>query len=225
METKHIALLVDVDNVDVSFDNFNEIIAKMKERGNLDYIKLYGFNERKHTSWDELLTYNGIETCSRMRFRKRNKSQIDQRLVVDAMTICYTKPSINEMCIIAGKGDMVPLLTRLRLEGVSVVDVMNFDFGMNGHMFNERLLLQTEIDPQKIRKNKLSSKLAQYSEKAAALAMEDNVDSKARDALIADIEKSISELEVEGQGSLSEDEEERELFDGLKNVLEILKTL
>ena len=35
---------------------------------------------------------------------------------------------------------------------------------------------------------------------------------------------NIKEIEVEGQGSKSTDEEERELFNGLKNILEILKT-
>lgn len=221
---KHIALLIDIDNVEVSLDNFNEIMAILREYGNLDYIKLYGYNERRHTNWGEVISYNGIDTCSTMRFRKRNKSQIDLRQVVDALSIDYSQPSINTFCIIAGKGDLVPLLATLRLHGKYLLDVMSFESQLNGHLFNERLLLQSETDPDKIRKNKLSSKLQQFSERTAAMAMEDNVDAKEKNSLIKDVEKAIEEIEAEGQGSASQDDEERELFNGLKNILEILKT-
>ena len=224
MNKKHIALLIDIDNVEVSLDNFNEIVNILKDYGYLDYVKIYGYNERRHTNWGDVIAYNGIDTCSTMRFRKRNKSQIDLRLVVDALTINYNQPNINTFCIIAGKGDLVPLLTTLRLNGKYLLDVMSFENTLNGHLFNERLLLQSEVDPDKVRKNKLSSKLQQFSERTAAMAMDDNVDSKAKDTLIKDVEKAIKEIEVEGQGSKSTDEEERELFNGLKNILEILKT-
>lgn len=225
MNKKHIALLIDIDNVDVSLDNLNEIIQALKDIGSLDYIKLYGYNERRHTNWGEMISYNGIDTCSTMRFRKRNKSQIDLRLVVDAITLTYTKPNIDTFCIVAGNGDLVPLLTELRLNCKYILGVDTFRSAINEHLFNEHIKISGELDSNKARKNKLSSKLQQFSERTAAMAMDDNVDAKAKKALISEVEKVIQEMEVEGNGSNSVDEEERELFDGLKNILEILKTL
>ena len=224
MENKHIALLIDVDNVDVSLDNFNEILNVLKRVGNLDYVKLYGYNERKHTNWHEIIAYYGINTCTTMRFRKRNKSQLDLRQVVDALTINYTEPNINTFCIVAGKGDIVPLLATLRLSGKYLLEVINFSSEVNGHMFNEKILLQTEVDANQQKKKEISNKLRQFSERTAAMAMEDNVDKKERDKLIKEVEQAIEELSNGGQGVNSDDPEERDIFENLQNILEILKS-
>ena len=224
MEEKHIALLIDGDNVDVSLDNFNEILNVLKKFGSLDYIKLYGYNERKHTNWHDIISYYGISTCTTMRFRKRNKSQLDLRQVVDALTINYTEPNINTFCIVAGKGDIVPLLATLRLSGKYLLEIMNFTSEVNGHMFNEKILLSTEVDAKQKKKKEIGNKLRQFSERTAAMAMEDNVDKKERDKLIKEVEQAINELESEGQGAKSEDAEERDIFENLQNILEILKS-
>ena len=224
MENKHIALLIDVDNVDVSLDNFNEILNVLKRVGNLDYVKLYGYNERKHTNWHDIIAYYGINTCTTMRFRKRNKSQLDLRQVVDALTINYTEPNINTFCIVAGKGDIVPLLATLRLSGKYLLEVINFSNEVNGHMFNEKILLQTEVDANQQKKKEISNKLRQFSERTAAMAMEDNVDKKERDKLIKEVEQAIEELSNGGQGVNSDDPEERDIFENLQNILEILKS-
>ena len=224
MENKHIALLIDVDNVDVSLDNFNEILNVLKRVGNLDYVKLYGYNERKHTNWHDIIAYYGINTCTTMRFRKRNKSQLDLRQVVDALTINYTEPNINTFCIVAGKGDIVPLLATLRLSGKYLLEVINFSSEVNGHMFNEKILLQTEVDANQQKKKEISNKLRQFSERTAAMAMEDNVDKKERDKLIKEVEQAIEELSNGGQGVNSDDPEERNIFENLQNILEILKS-
>ena len=224
MEDRHIALLVDVDNVDVSLDNFHEILKVLKKQGAVDYIKLYGYNERKHTNWGDTITYLGIDTCTTMRFRKRNKSKLDLRIVVDALKINYTEPNINTFCIVAGRGDLVPLLTTLRISGKYLFEVMNFGSEINGHLFNEKILLSSESDNNQRKKNELDKKLRQFSERTAAMAMEDNVNKNERDKLISEVEQAIAELEESGQGSKSEDIEERELFENLQNIVEILKT-
>ncbi len=224
MDNKHIALLVDVDNVDISLDNFNELMKVLKKIGSLDYIKLYGYNERKHTNWHDVIAYYGISTCTTMRFRKRNKSQLDLRQVVDALTINYTEPNINSFCLVCGKGDIVPLLATLRLSGKYLYEIINFGNEVNGHMFNEKILLTTDVDANQQRKKEIGNKLRQFSERTAAMAMEDNVDKKERDKLIKEVEQAIAELSSDGQGVKSEDAEERDIFENLQNILEILKS-
>lgn len=224
MEERHIALLLDVDNVDVSLDNFHEIVKVLKKQGSLDYIKLYGYNERKHTNWSDTISYLGVDTCTTMRFRKRNKSQLDLRQVVDALNINYTEPNINTFCIVAGKGNLVPLLATLRLGGKHLLEVTNFGSEINGQLFNEKILLSSETDYSQQKKNELGKKLRQFSERTAAMAMEDNVNKNERDKLIGEVEQAILDLEQSGQGSKSEDPEEREIFENLQNIVEILKT-
>ena len=222
--SKHIALLVDIDNVEVSLDNLTEMMDLLKKLGSLDYVKLYGFNERKHTNWGETISFNGIETCNTIRFRKRNKSQLDIRLVIDAISLSLTQPSVNAFAIIAGKGDLVPLLTSLRLHGKFLYDFKNFGFDVNGHMFNEHLEIKNEEDPQKARKKELSNQLRLFSERTAAMAMEDNISVKEKNQLIMEVEAVLREMELSGDGKMSDDVEEVELFENLENILEILKT-
>lgn len=224
MNNKHIALLLDVDNVDISLENFHEIVKVLKKQGSVDYIKLYGYNERKHTNWSDSISYLGVDTCTTMRFRKRNKSQLDLRQVVDALNINYTEPNINTFCIVAGKGNLVPLLATLRLSGKHLLEVANFSSEINGQLFNDKIALSNENDYNQQKKNEIGQKLRQFSERTAAMAMEDSVNKKERDQLIREVENAIFELEQAGLGSKSEDPEEREIFENLQNIVEILKT-
>ncbi len=224
MNNKHIALLLDVDNVDISLENFHEIVKVLKKQGSVDYIKLYGYNERKHTNWSDSISYLGVDTCTTMRFRKRNKSQLDLRQVVDALNINYTEPNINTFCIVAGKGNLVPLLATLRLSGKHLLEVANFSSEINGQLFNDKIALSNENDYNQQKKNEIGQKLRQFSERTAAMAMEDSVNKRERDQLIREVEDAIMELEQAGLGSKSEDPEEREIFENLQNIVEILKT-
>ena len=101
---------------------------------------------------------------------------------------------------------------------------MNYTSEVNGHIFNEKILLSTEVDVKQQRKKEISNKLRQFSERTAAMAMEDSVDKRQRDKLIDEVEQAIRELESDGQGAKSDDPEERDIFENLQNILEILKS-
>ena len=51
----NIALLIDIDNAKVSLPVFEDILKQIREKGNLIYCKVYGFNERKHIKFDEVI--------------------------------------------------------------------------------------------------------------------------------------------------------------------------
>lgn len=136
--TKKIALLVDVDNVKISSDAFNELYKKLNGYGELVYCKFYGYNDRKHIYLSDIITKFGYETAPFMRFKKRF-SQLDTRIIVDAVALNYSKPEINTFCIVAGDGDLIPLLVELKSSGKTLIDINTPYQEQNTHMFDTHL--------------------------------------------------------------------------------------
>jgi len=140
MKEQNIALLIDVDNVKIGADAFNELYEKLLNMGNVVYCKFYGYNDRKHLYLSEVISKYGYETAPFMRFKKRF-SQLDIRIIVDAVRLVYTKPEIDSYCIVAGEGDLIPLLVELKSSGKQVIDVNTEYQEMNYHMFDTHINL------------------------------------------------------------------------------------
>ena len=140
MREKKIALLLDVDNVKIGGDAFNELYEKLLAMGDVVYCKFYGYNDRKHIYLSDVIAKYGYETAPFMRFKKRF-SQLDSRILVDAVRLVYTKPEIDTYCIVAGEGDLIPLLVELKSSGKTVVDVNTEYQEMNYHMFDNHITL------------------------------------------------------------------------------------
>ena len=140
MKEKKIALLLDVDNVKIGADAFDELYQKLLGMGDVVYCKFYGYNDRKHIYLSDVISQYGYETAPFMRFKKRFR-QLDTRMIVDAVRLCYTKPEIDTYCIVAGEGDLIPLLVELKSSGKTVVDVNTEYQEMNTHMFDEHITL------------------------------------------------------------------------------------
>ncbi|MBE5738461.1 MAG: NYN domain-containing protein [Clostridiales bacterium] len=140
MKERKIALLLDVDNVKIGGDAFNELYEKLQSMGDVVYCKFYGYNDRKHIYLSEVISQYGYETAPFMRFKKRC-SQLDSRIIVDAVRLVYTKPEIDTYCIVAGEGDLIPLLVELKSSGKSVIDINSEYQEMNAHMFDTHITL------------------------------------------------------------------------------------
>ena len=156
MENRKIALLMDVDNVKISSEAFEELYKKLNGVGEVVYCKFYGYNDRKHIYLSEFITKYGYETAPFMRFKKRI-SQMDMRIVVDAVALNYSKPEINTFCIVAGDGDLIPLLVELKSSGKTLIDI-NTDYQeLNTHMFDMHIYISAmnaEVDAYKPRTTK-----------------------------------------------------------------------
>lgn len=138
MRKRRIALLVDIDNVKIGKEAFNELYEKLAVIGDVAYCKFYGYNDRKHLYLTDLIAKYGYETASFMRFKKRF-SQLDNRILVDAVRINYTKPEIDTFCIVAGDGDLIPLLVELKSCGKFLIDINTPYQEQNMHMFDEHI--------------------------------------------------------------------------------------
>ena len=84
MRKRRIALLVDIDNVKIGKEAFNELYEKLAVIGDVAYCKFYGYNDRKHIYLSEVIAKYGYETAPFMRFKKRF-SQLDSRIIVDGV--------------------------------------------------------------------------------------------------------------------------------------------
>ena len=140
MKEKKIALLVDVDNVKIGSQAFDELYEKLLGLGDVVYCKFYGYNDRKHLYLSEVIAKYGYETAPFMRFKKRY-SQLDNRIIVDAVRLVYTKPEIDTYCIVAGDGDLIPLLVELKSSGKELIDVNTEYQELNMHMFDSHITL------------------------------------------------------------------------------------
>lgn len=140
MENKKIALLMDVDNVKISSEAFEELYKKLNGVGEVVYCKFYGYNDRKHIYLSDFITKYGYETAPFMRFKKRF-SQLDTRIIVDAVALNYSKPEINAFCIVAGDGDLIPLLVELKSSGKTLIDINTEYQELNTHMFDMHLYI------------------------------------------------------------------------------------
>ena len=74
------------------------------------------------------------------------------RIVVDAVALNYSKPEINTFCIVAGDGDLIPLLVELKSSGKTLIDI-NTDYQeLNTHMFDMHIYISAmnaEVDAYK----------------------------------------------------------------------------
>jgi len=214
-----IALLIDIDNAKVSLPVFKDIIEQIQKTGNLCYCKVYGFNERKHIKFDEVIEKYGFDSTPTMRYKKRAKSQLDTRIIIDAVNMYHTKPFIDTFAIVAGVGDLVPLLAFLRAGGKKVITVATENTDGNDHMYDQKIPLSVHYaKPTKLSKKELSDRLRNISERSTAV-MSDDDDSamKQREELIGEIEDI---LYAKGDDL---DEEEEDLYSSLEDLLSILK--
>ncbi|MBO7218793.1 MAG: NYN domain-containing protein [Clostridia bacterium] len=177
MKDMRIALLIDVDNVKITSETFDELYEKLYKLGDVVYCKFYGYNDRKHVYLQDTIFKYGYETAPFMRFKKR-ASQLDARILVDAVKLNYTKPEINAFCIIAGQGDLIPLLVELKSSGKTVIDINSEFQEDNFHMFDLHIDLNSlsvqnlESKKKKQMAKNLRSALAtkQKTTKAATVA-------------------------------------------------------
>ena len=197
IETKKIALLVDVDNVKIGGEAFNELYSKLNDIGDVVYCKFYGYNDRKHIYLSEAITKFGYETAPFMRYKKRF-SQLDTRIIVDAIKLNYTKTEIDTYCIVAGDGDLIPLLVELKTSGRTLIDVNTPYQEQNYHMFDAHLTLNSlgkEVETYQP-KTKKAPKAKEVKERILPVS-KSKAEEKPVSAYVAPKEVEVKQFEAE----------------------------
>lgn len=204
MDKRKIALLVDVDNVKIGKEALKELFEKLEVMGDVVFCKFYGYNDRKHLYLSDIIAKYGYETASFMRLKKRY-SQLDNRIIVDAVRLNYTKPEINTYCIVSGDGDLSACLSELRSRDKYLIDINTPYSAINEHMFDEHLYIVAMNEEAELYQPKTKKVSVPKIKKVKAEKKEEKVEPK-KTYVPEDIESYIDDESLdEGDDILDSD--------------------
>lgn len=122
MGTSKFAVFVDLENAGAKESMLQNIIEKVKIRGDILLGKVYGYTDR-YSNLKETLLSNTFSVVPSLRYGKSQKNSLDIQLVIDAMEVAYTNPLIDSFCIVSGDSDYMPLVGRLKAMGKHVLGI------------------------------------------------------------------------------------------------------
>lgn len=122
MSTSRFALFVDLENCGAKVATLNNILEKVKIRGDILLGKVYGYTDR-FSDLKEILLSNTFTVVPSLRYGISQKNNADILLVIDALEVAYTNPLIDSFCIVSGDSDYTPLVGRLKSMGKFVLGI------------------------------------------------------------------------------------------------------
>lgn len=120
--TANFAVFVDLENAGAKESMLNNIIEKVKIRGDILLGKVYGYTDR-YTQLKECLLSNTFYVVPSIRYGKAQKNNLDIQLVIDALEVAYTNSLIDSFCIVSGDSDYTPLVGKLKSMGKHVLGI------------------------------------------------------------------------------------------------------
>lgn len=109
-----------MENCGAKAPTLNNILDKVKIRGDILLGKVYGYTDR-FSELKELLLSNTFTVVPSLRHGVAQKNNADILLVLDALEVAYTNPLIDSFCIVSGDSDYTPLVGRLKSMGKFVL--------------------------------------------------------------------------------------------------------
>jgi len=122
LSTSRFAIFVDLENCGAKVETLNNILEKVKIRGDILMGKVYGYTD-KFGALKELLLSNTFTVVPSLRYGVAQKNNADILLVLDAMEVAYTNPLIDSFCIVSGDSDYTPLVGKLKSMGKFVLGI------------------------------------------------------------------------------------------------------
>lgn len=114
---RHIALLIDADNV--SSTKISAILAEIARYGTANIRRAYGdWSDTKLKGWKAQLHEYAVRPIQQFSYSK-GKNATDIALVIDGMELLYTQ-RLDAFCIASSDGDFTPLVMHLRAAGKAV---------------------------------------------------------------------------------------------------------
>lgn len=100
----------------------NNILEKVKIRGDILLGKVYGYTDR-FSDMKEVLLSNTFTVVPSLRYGYAQKNNADILLVIDALEVAYTNHLIDSFCIVSGDSDYTPLVGKLKSMGKFVLGI------------------------------------------------------------------------------------------------------
>jgi uncharacterized protein (TIGR00288 family) len=142
--TAKFAVFVDLENAGAKEAVLNNIIDKVKIRGDILLGKVYGYTDQ-YSDLKECLLSNTFSVVPSLRYGINQKNSLDIQLVIDAMEVAYANPMIDSFCIVSGDSDYMPLVGKLKAMGKHVLGLSRSEAA--SHIFikacNEFMFLES----------------------------------------------------------------------------------
>ncbi len=125
LRDKKIALFIDVDNLGLNYDHYENVLEQLSNMGEIVFGAVYGAGERKHRKIIEHAELNGFIVRRVARTKRRGRKNFDNRIVVDAVDAVLSNRAINAVCVLSQPTDMVYLYGYLRNKGMAIIAADN----------------------------------------------------------------------------------------------------
>ena len=112
-----LAVLIDADNT--SYKHIEWILKEIEHYGIATIKRIYGdWSAENLKSWSQTLLKFNIKPIQQFSYVS-NKNMTDTRLIIDTMDLLYQE-QLDGFCIVSSDCDYIPLISRLRENGLSV---------------------------------------------------------------------------------------------------------
>lgn len=121
LRNRNIAFFIDVDNVGLSSENYDNILAQLEGMGTILMGKVYGAKERKHKDIYQSAEVKGYKVERPMRIKRRGRKDFDSRIFIDVVDAVCKAPAIDAVCVITASCDLVYLYSYLHGKGIKII--------------------------------------------------------------------------------------------------------
>ncbi|MGI6537502.1 MAG: NYN domain-containing protein [Caldicoprobacterales bacterium] len=130
MDKQNYAIFIDLENTGGKSATLNQVIEKVKIRGDILIGKVYGYQEA-FSNLKEVLLSNTFSVVPSIKYGANQKNNLDIQLVIDALDVAYTNDLIDCFCIVSGDSDYTPLVGKLKSMGKYVLGISRSEVASN----------------------------------------------------------------------------------------------
>ena len=120
MNKPKIALLIDLASLKVSCEGFKKLLAEIEDAYEVAFVKFYSYVAKRNRDFNEFIAAKGYDAVTPVASRRRNK--LDSRQIIDGTKISMNS-TVDAVGFAVGEGDILPILTELKLTGKDVVEI------------------------------------------------------------------------------------------------------
>ena len=115
-----LGVFIDADNI--SADMAEQAILKLRDVGDIRFLRAYGNWSSRSSKWKRLVNQQGVEAIHRYNIT-RSKNAADISLTVDATASLYGPMDFNTLAVVSSDSDFLPLVQHAQACGKRTVGV------------------------------------------------------------------------------------------------------
>lgn len=127
LQNRHIAAFIDVNNMALETDHYENVLNQLNEWGEIVSATLYNVTDKKHKKIIADAESRGYTIQRAPQGKRFVKKSFDNRIFVDVVDAINLARVIDTVCIVAAPADMLYLYSYLRNRGIKIAACDNTD--------------------------------------------------------------------------------------------------